>query len=295
MNAPTTPPSIDVKELANRLSELDAEIGAAPSHPAWRGGVEVGGATLRGSYHPDNEDSCLYLEGGGPSKLAVVDGVGSGAFGKVASASMIDQIQLLTPRLLGNLTALRDWLLASDEAVSAAIRELTQRPGAATFVAAVPTLGMRRWGLTWAGDCRAYRITANGALQCLTLDDTYRNLGEDPPEGSNVDDPARMVGNGAVDKANWNGTRLSCGEILILLSDGVHRFVPEEQIVQLMRKPGSLKQRCHNLCKAAHANGGTDDATAVALERFRWFGLGESVWCLAALCIAAIVAMQLYR
>jgi PPM family protein phosphatase len=272
----TTPRSRMADDAAGPgLMTPAALSGSAGARAAWRGGLEYGAASRWGSHHPENEDSYLLPTGSG-MPIAVADGVGGGARGKVASQVMTTRIKLLTPALLADPRQLRTWLLASDDTVAAEIARRADRPGATTFVAAVPSRHGRRWAVTWAGDCRAYRLTAANVLQCLTRDDTYGNLAEIPPAGASPDDPARMVGNGAVDQANLRAIALAEGEILFLCSDGVHRFVPGEQIVAIMRAAGGLDQCCRRLTAAAHLNGGHDDATVVAVERHRWFGVSHA-------------------
>ena len=268
---------------------------ALRNHVAWRGSFEAGLASLRGSYHLENEDSTLARPPM-PSILAVADGVGGGAQGKIASAALIEHIRLLTPALMSNPQALSNWLLAANDAVAAAVAHYSDRLGASTFAAAVPWAGGTRWLLTWAGDCRAYCLATSGRLMQLTQDETYAGMGEEPPTGSQADDPARMVGSGAVDKAALVSHRLASSEIMLLCSDGLHKYVPNEQIISLLQSGGSLQERCSKLVAAAHANGGTDDATAVAIQRNHWLGQHARPWLLAAvLVVTAAVCFALYR
>jgi serine/threonine protein phosphatase PrpC len=291
----TTPRSqLDHPLAAPPLVTPAAVADAGDVRPAWRGGFEVGAASRWGSYHPENEDSYLMPEDM-RSPFAVADGVGGGAQGKVASRVLTERIRLLTPALMADPAQLRHWLLAADDAIAAEIARGADRAGASTFVAAVPSWGGRRWAFTWAGDCRAYRLTAGNDLQCLTRDDTYRNLAESPPAGAGPDDPARMVGNGAVDQANLGATALAEGEILFLCSDGVHRFVPGDQLVSILRAGGSLEQCCRRLAAAAHRNGGNDDATVVAVERHRWFGVSHAPGWLAVFALMVAVALLAWQ
>ncbi len=235
--------------------------GAAP----WTPRFETGAASLRGSAHLENEDSALAVLPA-PALLAVADGVGGGAQGKVASGALVERLRLLRPGLLSDRQALREWLLAADDAVAGEVARYSDQAGASTFVAAVPARRGRRWLLTWTGDCRAYCASARRLAQ-LTQDETYDNLGEAPPAGAQADDPARMVGSGAVDQPQVAAYSLADSEVLMLCSDGVHKWVPPQQMLSLLRGGGSLQQRCMALVAAAHANGGTDDATVVAIQR----------------------------
>ena len=273
---------------------LAARTASPPAWPFWRGGMEYGLASRCGSYHAENEDSALCTPQAG--LLAVADGVGSGARGKTASQALLRQIKDLTPALLQDPAGLRAWLLAADDAVATEIERHTEKSGATTFVAGVSESGGRRWHLTWAGDCRAYLLDARGALHQQTRDDTYANLGELPPEHATPEDPARMVGNGAVDQPNAGVTRLEGGEILFLCSDGVHRYVPQEQMAKILRAAGSLEQRCRQLVQTAHDQGGTDDATVVAVARHNWLGLSKPLWCLlGAGILALLMALAAWR
>lgn len=241
-------------------------------------GLDFAAASQMGSYHNENEDS-YTTKPPQPLWLAVVDGVGGGALGKLASQTLLAELAELDPADLPDAEHRRAWLHRADTRVAMALAERTRQPGAATFVAAWPEArgkGRKKqqgqdwqwWQLTWAGDCRAYRLSARGDLHLLTRDDTYGNLNETPPAGGGSDDPARMVGSGAVDEANHARIRLKAGELLFLCSDGLHKHVPPDQLASVLREPGgSLGERCTRLCRMAHQNGGKDDATIVVVQR----------------------------
>jgi hypothetical protein len=89
--------------------------------------------------------------------------------------------------------------------------------------------------------------------ELLTVDDTYRNLGETPPPGGSLDDPSRMVGNGAVDAPNVRFVKLGAGEMLVLCSDGVHKHANAPDIVHFLAEPLPLAGRCINLIEHARA------------------------------------------
>ena len=68
-------------------------------------------------------------------------------------------------------------------------------------------------------------MASDEPAQLLTRDDTYRRLSEEPPPGGSLDDPARMIGNGAVSAPNIERVDLAFDEMLVLCSDGVHKYV----------------------------------------------------------------------
>jgi len=126
-----------------------------------------------------------------------------------------------------------------------------------------------KWLIAWVGDCRAYRLSGRGELhfELLTRDDTFRQLDEAPPDGGSPDDPARMVGNGATTGANVVVRGLGSGELLALCSDGLHKHVAPSEWRRALTQPVPLARRCDDLIALAAANGSTDDATVLLVQR----------------------------
>jgi protein phosphatase len=161
-------------------------------------------------------------------------------------------------------------MLAADRAIASRIAQVTASPGAATVVLCAPVNVLAsKWLIAWVGDCRAYRLSSRGELRfdLLTRDDTFRELNEAPPEGGSLDDPARMVGNGATTGANIAVRGLRSGELLALCSDGVHKHVSPAEWRRVLAQPVSLARRCDDLIALASANGSTDDATVLLVQR----------------------------
>jgi serine/threonine protein phosphatase PrpC len=158
----------------------------------------------------------------------------------------------------------------ADRAIARSVARRDTACGAATVAMCAPQdAALSRWLIAWVGDCRIYRVSAtrDGGAELLTTDDTYRQLDEVPPPGSRADDPARMVGNGAVDIANVDSVDLARGPMLVLCSDGVHKQVTSADIARSLREPGSLERRCARLVELARARGSSDDATVLAVQR----------------------------
>src|SRR5205823_12227796 len=85
--------------------------------------------------------------------------------------------------------------------------------------------------------------------------------------GGSLDDPARMVGNGAVDAPNLRDVDLGRDEMLLLCSDGVHKHAGPHDIARLLRGPTPLAARCVRLIEFARTSGSNDDATVLVVQR----------------------------
>jgi protein phosphatase len=161
-------------------------------------------------------------------------------------------------------------MLGADRAIASRIAQVTSSPGAATVVMCTPiNVLASKWLIAWVGDCRAYRLSSRGELrfELLTRDDTFRQLDEAPPEGGSPDDPARMVGNGATTGANVAVRALGAGDLLALCSDGLHKHVTPSEWRRVLLQPVPLARRCDDLIALAGANGSTDDATVLLVQR----------------------------
>ena len=228
--------------------------------------LSVATASAAGPHHRINEDSVSPLDGIAPVYV-VADGVGGGAMAAWASRHLVKAVhRKLERRRTADL--LVDALLAADREIAQGIAHRSGASGAATVAACVATGSMRAtWLVAWVGDCRAYVLGRDGQARLVTRDDTYANLGEDPPPGGSPDDPARMIGNGAVSRPNVVKVRLDWDEMLVLASDGVHKFVDAPAIARYLRDDAPLARRCRRIVEAARNNGSEDDATVLVVHR----------------------------
>ena len=232
--------------------------------------LDLAVASCRGRRHAINEDSHSGLDGNVPLYV-VADGVGGGAMASRASREVVSRVhRMLDGRPIDD-DALRNALLVADREVARSIADHTERLGAATVaLCASAESALGKWLVAWVGDCRVYRIPAHAdsAAELITRDDTYRHLAETPPAGSSPDDPARMIGNGAVSVPNVAHVELRDDEMLALCSDGVHKHVDAFDIGRLLRgESRSLARRSATLVALARARGSVDDATILVVHR----------------------------
>lgn len=260
--------------------------------------LELAVASGRSKRHDVNEDSHSVLDRSSPVYV-VADGVGGGAMASWASRELVLMLHAALDRRRVDAGSVCNALLDADREVGRAIAKRTAASGAAT-VALCAGSGplLSRWLIAWVGDCRVYRVRAayDEPAELLTRDDTYGLLGETPPPGGSPDDPARMVGNGAVTVPNIERVHLGDGEMLVLCSDGLHKHVEPQEINRQLRSHVSLAHRCTRLLELARIRGSNDDATVLVVHRKRsprgrigWIASGGGL--LALLIIALTVSL----
>lgn len=278
---PLVPPAAEAAWPLPRGARL---LAAAASSPA--------------AHHAVNEDTHSPLDEAGARLFVVADGVGGGAMASLASRTLVATLHARLAQGPAEAEVLERAVLDADREVRATLARHTRAPGAATLALALRDgASAEHWWLAWVGDCRIYLVGRgeDEPARRITRDDTYGELGEIPPPGGSPDDPARMVGNGAVTRPNTLRLALQPGERLLLCSDGVHKHVSPQQIARLLRQPLPLAERCRELVALARAGGSTDDATALAIEHQgarRAFGPAAALSVGAALLAAGALGWQ---
>ena len=98
-------------------------------------------------------------------------------------------------------------------------------------------------------DCRVYRVRPDRsgcAITQLTVDQTYATLAQQPPANGSANDPARMVGAGALGIPPVQRTRLRNGDLLVGRAMGAYtwasatefNFFPRATVVAANLVPG---------------------------------------------------------
>jgi protein phosphatase len=269
------------KSLNNETPvRLPRPAAAPPFYQEWRwqGGLTAAYASEAGSGHACNEDCCSHVPSAErPGFCGVADGVGGGAHGEIASSVLLTHCAQAPKETYRDPARLIDWLTRADARVREAIARRTNLAGAATLAAAWFPSQSTAYLLN-VGDCRAYQLKPRKqryAIQQLTVDQTYASLSQQPPPNGRPDDPARMVGAGAVGSPPVVKAQIRERDLLLLCSDGVHKFVSDEQIADVVTggisDGSSLETICDALVHAAKRNGSHDDASALLVLRRPWF------------------------
>jgi protein phosphatase len=142
-----------------------------------------------------------------------------------------------------------------------------------TVVAAVFSAAESMIHIGHAGDSRCYLIRG-GRITQLTRDHSLvaDALLERPDLTEN--DLAylprnvitRALGMGPTVDVDMRSERTEVGDVFLLCSDGLHGLVPDEEIIEIVRKNQDLTQACARLIERANMHGGRDNITAVLVR-----------------------------
>ena len=255
--------------------------------------IESGWASVCGVGHERNQDAVLAAA----PLFAVADGVGGGSAGELASSQMLAWCRAIQPADWRRPEALAAKLRESDAALASALERLSPGGRSATTFAGAWLRSSGHGVVAHVGDSRVLQMRPRpGAWRLirLTVDQTYANLGELPPKGSRPDDPARMVGIGAIGEPPVARLHLRENDWLLLCSDGLYRFVPEPTLAALCQRAAAapLHDLARQLAEAAGQAGSRDDISVVLVRRNPLGGARIPFWmALAASVIAALALL----
>lgn len=244
--------------------------------------VSIATATDPGPGRSGNQDGILTetsaAAGGGPLLLAIADGMGGHEGGDVASEAALDAARL---SYRSWTTGVNDWpdriaslfTLAREHLAERASRAVRLHGMGSTLTVAVVDKQSVVFG--HAGDSRLY-LFRSGRLRQMTTDHTVAC--ELVARGDiTIEDAAFHVGRSILTRALTPGapiepeqghTDLAAGDLLLLVTDGVHGTVTDAAMAATLASVdagsvASLQDAVDSLLSTARKNGGTDDASAV--------------------------------
>ncbi|HTV80432.1 MAG TPA: type VI secretion system-associated protein TagF [Steroidobacteraceae bacterium] len=242
-------------------SGWEGEREAAPAEEALQAAtpfaVASGGATDPGTVRAQNQDNFMRSD---DSRLwAVADGMGGHSNGDRASQMVVDALNSLEPVATLN-AALQSVALALSR-VNADLHGAALAVGAgvrsgSTVVALV--LRGAQWGISWAGDSRAYLLRA-GILTQLT---------EDHASAATAGEITRAVGGEATLELDTLVDEAADGDRFLLCSDGLHAVL-DPAALRAGLADASAQLAAQHLIAAARAAGAADNVTAVVVDVHR--------------------------
>ncbi len=219
--------------------------------------------------------------------LVVADGMGGQGSGDVASQVAVNTIAgyLLnvmpwvtlrstdasargsTPSLVGLREQLSSALVAGDSTVkSVGVKAGSPRMGTTL------TMALLYWPIAYVahvGDTRCY-LARGDQLSALTTDHTVAQ--QITESGSEPPDPTSALhhilwnslgGSEQLPRPQISKASLEPGDSLVLCSDGLTKYVSDEEIAAVLASAAPLPERCKELVKRANSAGGADNVTVV--------------------------------
>ena len=263
--------------------------------------VEVVGKSDVGCVRTNNEDNFGYDTRFGI--FLVCDGMGGMAAGEVASKMGIDTVLDYFRKAAANgnypvhgrtyedLSQMANALasaiqLANDIIHQAASSDASHHGMGATIVAAM--LRGNFLSIAHVGDSRIYRIR-NAQIEQMTEDHSLvaeqvrRGLiSQEEADRSDIQNIIfRALGADATVEPDLEDLVAQPGDILLLATDGLTKYIKELRLLEIIESSSSLGQACDRLIQAAKEAGGDDNVTCVLMRIIkepwyrRWFGGGH--------------------
>lgn len=218
--------------------------------------------SITGCVREHNEDALLCAPELG--LWAVADGMGGHQRGEVASAVAVATLR--------DAVAVGQGLESAVQSAHAAVVQAASGSGMGTTLVAVRFDGAE-FDLAWAGDSRAYRVSAVGISRLShdhSLVQALVDAGELTPQQARRHPRRNVVTQclGQVHQAldvGRVGGRLAPGELLLLCSDGLSGELDDPQIQACCARAETLDELVADLLRHACDAGGRDNITCIVI------------------------------
>ena len=240
--------------------------------------IEVAAQTDIGCRRKNNEDSLAYDLSLGI--FAVSDGMGGSAGGEIASQLAVEQLiaafRLLRSASAGVAISLADALYHAVGRANAAVHARAQaEPALRGMGATLVAMAIEGSSAVIAnvGDSRAY-LLRQATITQITLDHSFvaeqLRAGVLTPEQA-ANSPlqstiTRAIGISPSVEADLFAAVLGPGDRILLASDGLIRYVPDEELATLAASPTPLEAACAQLIDLTRSRGGADNITCLLVS-----------------------------
>lgn len=252
---PTAKPS-DPNELSFRDTDEDSLLKVAIGEFSKKG-VKQENEDFVGSYIPEN----IHQRENKGIAVAVADGVSSAEAGKEASETAVTNFiedYFQTPDTWSVSHAGQKILTAINLKLYRKSHEFVNEEKGYLCTFSGMVLKSQIGHIFHAGDSRIYQLCEKGLSQ-LTKDHIAA-LGK----GRSI--LARAVGMDSNLHIDYSKIPLKENDCFLLTSDGVHDFLSEQEIVEVLRSKNSVQEKADLLVEKASANGSDDNISCVVLE-----------------------------
>jgi serine/threonine protein phosphatase PrpC len=246
--------------------------------------VEVAGKTDVGCVRTNNEDNFGFDSRHGI--FVVCDGMGGQAAGEVASKMgvdiLLDYFRHQAPsagkhsvnghRSPTGAQSLANAIQVANKTIFQAGQEHKGRTGMGSTIVAALVHG-NSLAIAHVGDSRIY-LVRHGAIHQLTQDHSlvmeqvrrgYITM-EQAQQSEMQNIILRALGSEEVVEADSEDLVAMPGDVLLMASDGLTRYVQDEEILSIVQGQRSMEQACGALIDAARDGGGDDNITCLLVR-----------------------------
>lgn len=248
--------------------------------------IQAAGKTDVGVVRTNNEDNFGYDAREGI--FVVCDGMGGQAAGELASKIAVDTVmnyfhqesRKSDSQVLGRgfsdvsdrANSLANAIHLANQAIQDAAAHNPGQAGMGSTIVAVCTAGSE-FSIANIGDSRIYLIRGE-AIQQLTSDHSLvmeqvrRGLMtlEEAEKSEMQNVIVRALGTEESVEPDLEDHEFVPGDVLMLCSDGLSRYVKENIILEIIRGTEDLEQACEKLIEAAKTGGSDDNITCVLVR-----------------------------
>jgi PPM family protein phosphatase len=244
--------------------------------------ADVEGSMLIQQTSLAHEDRSRWFAGAQGKLLVVADGMGGHAAGERASTIAVDALTEYVlhtlPWFFGVSRAREDDMLgvlgAAMNACQQKIEQESAKNGELQGMGTTLTMAYIIWPRMYvvhAGDSRCY-LVRGGRITQLTTDHTvaeqFVEQGALTPEQAQKSRYSHVlyncIGGGTADlQPEVRKATLEVGDTLLLCTDGLSKYVKDDDLVASVTKQGNAESRCRDLLKQALDAGGADNITAI--------------------------------
>jgi protein phosphatase len=248
--------------------------------------VQAAGKTDVGIVRTNNEDNFAFDV---PHGIFIVcDGMGGQAAGELASKIAVDTVLAYFRSALGSTrrpvlgrkfegvseqaTALANAIQLANQAIQEAAAQNTLHTGMGSTIVAVRAEG-NLFSIANVGDSRIYLIREGGIQQLtrdhsLVMEQVRRGLlTMEEAENSKMQNViVRALGSEDSVEPDLEDHEFATGDVLLLCSDGMSRYVKEGTMVEVIGRNDVLEQSCAELIQAAKSAGSDDNITCLLVR-----------------------------
>jgi protein phosphatase len=242
--------------------------------------LHTGACTLQGNYRAANEDAVQVVVLPDWTVCLVADGMGGPGIGdRVSQHAVALLARELSEKLVRGLapdrikTVVRRSIVKAHEEILAL--HTKDRRGGSSLVLSVWPAGESVLYLASVGDCSAYLLRGSQSEQLTVIDDVVQFMA-DEERVSRAEALRRylfrnvllkFLGSEALgDGPEVAAIKLQAGDRLLLCTDGLYNFVPQEEMFRVVRETNDVQQCANALGQSAVKKQARDNISCIVIE-----------------------------